>query len=87
MEPEELAEAVVRLSEWAQRHAPQPEPALHRRLRERFGADPLDLPVVTRSLEAWDRPNVQVAFDEWLTEQGVRRHRDRRDGGLPRRSR
>jgi hypothetical protein len=55
MEPEELAEAVVRLSEWAQRHAPQPEPALHRRL--------------------------QVAFDEWLTEQGVRRHRDRREAG------
>jgi ATPase family associated with various cellular activities (AAA) len=69
VEPEELAEAVVRLSEWAQRHAPQPEPELHGRLREHFGCDPVDLPVVARSLEAWDRPNVQVALDEWLTDK------------------
>ena len=66
MEPEELAAALRDLAAWAERHAPRPEPALRRRLREHFGGDPAELPIVTRPLAAWDRPNVQVALDEWL---------------------
>jgi hypothetical protein len=33
MEPEELARAIKRLTEWAQEHAPGPEPAIRQRLR------------------------------------------------------
>jgi len=66
VEPEELAGAIKRLTEWAERHAPSPEPALRRRLREHFGSDPGELPVVSRPLQAWDRPNLQVAIDAWL---------------------
>jgi hypothetical protein len=66
MQPEELAGAITRLVAWAERHAPQPEPPVRVRLREHFGCDPGELPVVSRPLEAWDRPNLQVAMDAWL---------------------
>lgn len=66
MEPEELAEAIKRLGEWAERHAPEPEPEARRRLRAHFGVDPTDLPVVGRPLAEWDRPNLTVALEEWL---------------------
>src|SRR5215213_196566 len=66
VDPEELASALQRLADWAERYAPNPEPAVRRRLREHFGTDPSELPVVSRPLEAWDRPNVQVALDAWL---------------------
>jgi len=55
MEPEELADAIKRLTEWAVRHAPEPEAQPRVRLREHFDADPTDLPIVTRGLQAWDR--------------------------------
>jgi len=63
--PEELADALKRLTEWAQEHAPRPEPPVRRRLREHLGRDPRDLPIVSRSLQSWDRPNFQVAIDAW----------------------
>jgi hypothetical protein len=66
VEPEQLADAIKRLTEWAERHAPQPEAELHARLREHFGADPTQLPIVTRPLQAWDRPNFQVAVEAFL---------------------
>jgi hypothetical protein len=66
VEPEELAGALQRLAEWAERYAPDPEPPVRRRLKEHFGADPSQLPIVSRSLEAWDRPNLHVAMDAWL---------------------
>jgi len=66
VEPEELAGAIKRLTEWAERHAPEPEPEARRRLREHFGADPAGLPVVSRPLAAWDRPNLTVALEAWL---------------------
>jgi hypothetical protein len=71
VEPEELAGALRRLADWAERHAPEPEPPVRRRLREHFGGDPGELPVVTRSLEAWDRPNLQMALDAWLIDREV----------------
>ena len=66
VEPEELAGALKRLADWAQQHAPQPESPVRRRLVEHFRSEPADLPVVTRPLQPWDRPNLQVALDAWL---------------------
>ena len=66
MEPEELAAAIKRLTAWAEEHAPEPEPELRERLRAHFDADPTELPIVTRALQAWDRPNFQVAIDAYL---------------------
>ena len=71
MDPEELAAALVRLTEWAEERAPEPEPPVRRRLREHLGRDPAELPIVTRKLEAWDRPNFQVAVDEWALGRDV----------------
>jgi hypothetical protein len=65
VEPEELADAVRRLTEWAEAHAPRPESAVRRRLREHLGGDPRDWPIVSRGVAAWDRPNFQVAIDAW----------------------
>jgi cell division protease FtsH len=65
VEPEELAGALKRLADWAEKHAPEPEPEVRRRLRDHLGADPSDLPIVSRSLAEWDRPNFQVAIDAW----------------------
>jgi hypothetical protein len=69
VEPEELAESIKRLVGWAEQHAPQPEPAVRVRLREHFACDPAELPVVSRPLEPWDRPNLQVAIDAWLADK------------------
>jgi cell division protease FtsH len=65
VEPEELADALKRLTEWAEEHAPDPEPAIRVRLREHLGDEPRDMPIVSRALAAWDRPNFQVAVDAW----------------------
>ncbi|MEA2142205.1 MAG: hypothetical protein QOI64_635 [Solirubrobacteraceae bacterium] len=69
MEPEELAAAIKRLTAWAEEHAPEPEPPLRERLREHFAADPTGLPIVTRPLQDWDRPNFQVAIDAFLADR------------------
>ena len=66
VEPEELAESIKRLVGWAEQHAPKPEPPVRVRLREHFGCEPGELPVVSRPLEAWDRPNLHVALEAWL---------------------
>jgi len=66
MEAEELADAIKQLNAWAQRHAPEPEHEARRRLREHFGEDPRELPIVMRPLQLWDRPNLQVAVDAFL---------------------
>ena len=71
MEPEELARALMRLSDWAEEHAPAPESAVRMRFHGHLGADPRELPVVSRPLAAWDRPNFQVAIDEWSSGRSV----------------
>jgi ATPase family associated with various cellular activities (AAA) len=63
VEPEELAAAILELSAWAERNAPQPEPALRVRVREHLGVDPGSLEVVNEDLSAYDHVNVQVALD------------------------
>lgn len=69
MEPEDLAAAIRDLNEWAQRHAPEREPEPRRRLRALFDAEPRDLPVITRAMKLWDRPNFQVAIDAFLKDR------------------
>jgi cell division protease FtsH len=71
MEPEELATALKRLADWAEEHAAQPEPALRRLLREHLHGDPSDMPLVSRGLAQWDRPNFQVAIDAWTDGRDV----------------
>ena len=71
MEPEELADSLKRLTAWAEQHAPAPESAVQRRLQDHLGRDPVDRPIVSRDLAAWDRPNFQVAVDAWSTGRGV----------------
>jgi hypothetical protein len=71
VEPEELARALKDLAEWAERFSPEPESPVRRRLRGHFAVEPGELPVVSRPLEAWDRPNLQVAMDAWLTGREV----------------
>src|SRR3954471_1179098 len=66
IDPSELASALKRLVEWAQEHAPEPEPELQARLREHFGAEPSGLPVVSKPLKGFERPNFQVALDAYL---------------------
>jgi hypothetical protein len=66
VDPEQLAAAITQLNDWAQRHAPEPEAELRRHLRDHFDADPTTLPIVTRPLQAWDRPNFQVAIEAFL---------------------
>lgn len=69
MEPEELASAIKRLTEWAEEQAPRPESAVRRRLHEHLGGDPAERPIVSRALAAWDRPNFQVAVDAWCSDR------------------
>ena len=71
MEPEELADSLRRLSAWAEQHAPTPESPVRRRLRDHLGRDPAELPIVSRDLAAWDRPNFQVAVDAWSAGRDV----------------
>ncbi|MEA2218566.1 MAG: hypothetical protein QOJ35_1192 [Solirubrobacteraceae bacterium] len=71
VEPEELAGAIKRLVAWAEQHAPKPEPPVRVRLREHFGCEPGELPVISRPLEAWDRPNLHVALEAWLEGRDV----------------
>jgi hypothetical protein len=71
MDPEELATALKRLADWAEEHAAEPEPALRRLLREHLHGDPSDMPVVSRGLAQWDRPNFQVAIDAWTEGRDV----------------
>ena len=65
MEAEELARTLKRLADWAEQHAPEPEPPVRRRLREHFGTDLARIPVVSRTLAQWERPNFQIAIDAW----------------------
>jgi hypothetical protein len=69
MEPEELAASIKALNAWAQARAPHPEAEPTRRLREHFAADPAKLPIVTRGLKMWERPNLQVAIDAFLADR------------------
>ncbi len=71
--PEELAQAIKGLHEWALENAPpqpQPEGELHRRLREHLGVTPGGLELLSREMSSYDQVNVQVAVDA-LAEDGA----------------
>jgi hypothetical protein len=68
--PEELAGALRDLNRWAAENAPREESPLRVRLREHLQMDPGELPVVTREYPLWERPNLQVALDAYLTAVG-----------------
>lgn len=69
MEPEELAAAIKKLSDWAFEHAPSPEPEVRRRLREHLGVEPAALQIVSETLGTYDHVNFQVALDAYLDEE------------------
>jgi SpoVK/Ycf46/Vps4 family AAA+-type ATPase len=66
IEPPKVAAALIGLLEWAQRHAPERESEVHRRLSEHFGHDPVGMPVVTETVGTYEHPNLQVAIDSYL---------------------
>lgn len=49
---------------------PVPEPALLARLREHFGGDPSQLPVVEQTFELYHRANLHLAVEQLLAEPG-----------------
>lgn len=49
----------------------KPVPALLRKLRKHFGADPAELPVVEQQVDLHDRPNLDLAIREILNERGL----------------
>src|SRR5947207_1686364 len=49
---------------------PDRQPVFARRLREHIGADPATLPIVTQEFAVTERPNVQVALDAYLGQEG-----------------
>jgi len=67
---EQLAVALRDLMDWARATAPPEESLLRRRIVEHLGGDPAELPVVSRSVSAWERVNLQVALDAYLAGPG-----------------
>lgn len=48
------------------------EPFFARKLREHFGLEPLELPILSAKFEPYDHVNLQVALDTWLAAPGRR---------------
>jgi hypothetical protein len=70
LSPADLARAISGLYTWALEQATAEEPAVTRRLREHFGSDPAELPVVARSVNRYEHPNFQVALERWSAAEG-----------------
>lgn len=67
-EPKELAQAMIRLAEWAEGfRVEDASDGLSERLREHLGGEVGGLPVVSRALEGYQRANFQVALDAYLS--------------------
>jgi cell division protease FtsH len=56
--------------EQAANGVPAEEPIFARRIREHLGADPTTLEIVGQTLEVTERPNLQLALDSYLEEDG-----------------
>jgi hypothetical protein len=73
LKPEALARALMALQEWASALDPgESENGLAQRLRSHLGGDTEALPVVSKALAGYQRPNFQVAIDAYL--DSPRRH-------------
>jgi ATP-dependent 26S proteasome regulatory subunit len=49
---------------------PSEEPFFLRRLREHFEKDPTTLPIVSEKFEKYEHPNVHVAIEDYLSQEG-----------------
>jgi hypothetical protein len=65
---EQLARALIDLGAWARASLPREESPILRRIREHFGADPSEFPVVSAPLQGFERVNFQVGLDALLAE-------------------
>ncbi|HEX9370350.1 MAG TPA: hypothetical protein VF897_05065, partial [Roseiflexaceae bacterium] len=48
----------------------EPDPALLRRLRAHFNADPTSLPIVEEQFQKSEHPNLHIALTEYLAAEG-----------------
>jgi len=67
--PEEFATAFQRFLDWVPMVATR-ESTFRTRLREHFGADPTAFPVTSFEVAEYDRANLQVALDTYLSQAG-----------------
>jgi AAA+ superfamily predicted ATPase len=67
--PEQFARAFQGLLDWVPTATLQPD-GFAERLRSHFGCDPASLPATSFKPADLDRPNVQLALDVYLAEQG-----------------
>lgn len=67
--PEEFARTFQRFLEWLPMAAAR-EGSVAARLREHFGADPSTYPVTSTTVPEYDRPNLQVGLDAYLSKPG-----------------
>jgi hypothetical protein len=67
----EFGSAFKGFLEQAANGVPDEEPMFARRIREHLGADPATLEVVGQTLEVQDRPNLQLALDAYLSQDGL----------------
>jgi hypothetical protein len=65
--PSEFGSSFKGFLEQMASQTPAEEPFFVRRLREHFGADPLAMPIVGESFPPAERPNLQVALDDYLS--------------------
>lgn len=70
VDPADLARAIQGLNNWAKENVPARESALRQRLTEHLDEDPRELPVVSRTLNRYEHPNLQVAMDRWSEGEG-----------------
>ena len=49
---------------------PPPEPELRARIREHIGVEPVALPIVAEGFDTSEQPNLQLALDAWLADDG-----------------
>src|SRR5204863_8436516 len=61
---------LIGLDKWARASLPSTESPIRTRIREHFGADPSEFPVVSAPLQGFERVNHQVALDVLLAEDG-----------------
>jgi len=66
----EFATAFRAFLETAVAQAPSPEPYFRRRLTEHLGVSPTALPIVAESLPVHEHPNLQLALDDHVKEEG-----------------
>ena len=57
------------LTAWAEQHSTAARAGAAAQAARAFGREPAELPIVSQSLQPWDRPNLQLAIDAWLEDR------------------